>query len=100
VVGQVSVRLEGLVTSPAEGRYVAHLPTGPEAFRDEGTARAALRRVLEAEARARAVAAGAEAVRIEAREDRREAEIEGRAMFIEATLAITASGRPRVAREV
>jgi N-methylhydantoinase A/oxoprolinase/acetone carboxylase beta subunit len=99
VVGQVSVRLEGLVTSPAEGRYVAHLPTGPEAFRDEGTARAALRRVLEAEARARAVAAGAEAVRIEAREDRREAEIEGRAMFIEATLAITASGRPRVARE-
>ena len=97
VVGQVSVRLEGLVTSPAEGRYVAHLPAGPVPFADEGAARAALRETLEAEACARAIAAGAEAVRIEAQEDRRVAEIEGRAMFIEARLVITASGRPRVA---
>jgi len=93
----VSVRLEGLVTSPAEGRYVAHLPAGPVPFADEGAARAALRETLEAEARARALAAGAEAVRIEAQEDRRVAEIEGRAMFIEARLVVTASGRPRVA---
>ncbi|MFZ8942651.1 MAG: hypothetical protein ACO2ZK_11890, partial [Gemmobacter sp.] len=52
VVGQVSVRLEGLVTSPAEGRYVAHLPAGPVPFADEGAARAALRETLEAAARA------------------------------------------------
>jgi hypothetical protein len=38
-------------------------------------------------------------LRLVATRDIREAEVEGRAMFIEATLTVTASGRPRVAHE-
>jgi hypothetical protein len=50
-----------------------------------------------AEASARARAAGAEEVRVVVKRDIREAEVEGRPMFIEATVSAVASGRPRVA---
>lgn len=97
VVGQVSQRATGLVTSPGEGRFTAHLPDGLQVFADRDTALAALEDALTAEARARARTAGAEDLRITATRDIREAEVEGRAMFIEATVTVTASGRPRVA---
>lgn len=97
VVGQVSQRATGLVTSPGEGRFTAHLPDGLQVFADRDTALAALEGALTAEAVNRARAAGAEDLRITAARDIREAEVEGRAMFIEATVTVTASGRPRVA---
>jgi hypothetical protein len=49
------------------------------------------------EASARAREAGAEDLSVTVTRDIREAQVEGRAMFIEATLSATASGRPRVA---
>jgi N-methylhydantoinase A/oxoprolinase/acetone carboxylase beta subunit len=98
VVGQIAMRARGTVTSPAEGRYTAHLPTGPQGFADRDAALAALAAALEAEARARAAEAGAGAVQIDCDTVLREAAIEGRTLFIEAEVTVTATGRPRVAR--
>jgi N-methylhydantoinase A/oxoprolinase/acetone carboxylase beta subunit len=98
VVGRVAQSASGIVTSPAEGRYTAHLATGLEHFATPEAALAALGTALKAEAAARAAAAGAEAAQVTLREERREVEVEGRAMFIEARLTATATGRPRVAR--
>ena len=97
VVGQVSQRVSGLVSSPAEGRFVAHLAEGLKAFGDREAALAAMEAALVAEAEARARSAGAEEVQLRVTRDVREAEVEGRSMFIEATVTVTASGRPRVA---
>jgi hypothetical protein len=46
-----------------------------------------------------AQAAGAADLRVTATRDIREAQVEGNPMFIEATVTVTASGRPRVAHE-
>ncbi|MBC7675393.1 MAG: hydantoinase/oxoprolinase family protein [Rhodoferax sp.] len=97
VVGQVSQRATGLVTSPTEGRFVAHFTSGLVKYTDRDAALVAMEAALIAEATTRARAAGAEDLRIATTRDIREATVEGRAMFIEATLTATASGRPRVA---
>jgi N-methylhydantoinase A/oxoprolinase/acetone carboxylase beta subunit len=99
VVGQVSQRATGLVTSPAEGRFAAHLPEGVQVFADRDTALAAMEKALTGEAQDRAQRAGAEDLRLTVTRDIREAEIEGRTMFIEATISVTASGRPRIAHD-
>ena len=97
VVGQVSQRATGLVTSPGEGRFVAHFATGLTKFTDRDAALAAMEAALIAEAITRARTAGVEDLRIMTARDIRQATVEGRTMFIEATLTATASGRPRVA---
>ncbi len=97
VVGQISQRATGLVTSPGEGRFTIHLPEGLTSYTDRDSALKALEAALTAEATTRARAAGAEDLRLTATRDIREAEVEGRSMFIEATVTVTASGRPRVA---
>ena len=97
VVGQVSQRVTGTVTSPSEGRFVVHLAEGVQQFVDRETALAALEAALVTDASARARAAGAEELHVTVSRDIREAEVEGRAMFIEAQVTATASGRPRVA---
>ena len=97
VVGQVSQRSTGLVTSPSEGQFVAHFISGLTQFKDRDAALNAMEAALIAEATARARAAGAEDLRISTVRDVREATVEGRVMFIEATVTATASGRPRVA---
>ncbi|MDT8857052.1 hydantoinase/oxoprolinase family protein [Paracoccaceae bacterium Fryx2] len=97
VVGQVSQRATGLVSSPGEGRFTAHLPDGPHHFIDRDAALAAMATALAADAATRARRAGAEDIHITTTRQIREAEVEGRPMFIEATLTATATGRPRVA---
>lgn len=97
VVGQVSQRASGVVTSPAEGHFTAHFAEGLRHFADRDAALAALEAHLAEEATARARAAGAEHVHTKSERTIREVEIEGRNMFIEATVSVTASGRPRVA---
>ena len=99
VVGQVRQRLSGLVSSPGEGRFVAHLPEGNTLFSDREAALQALEAALSAEVQARAERAGAAEVTVTLARDIREAEIEGRMMFIEATVSATAAGRPRVAHD-
>jgi hypothetical protein len=56
-----------------------------------------LESALRLEAETRAKAAGAEDLRITAKRDLREVDIEGRKMFVEASVSVTAAGRPRVA---
>lgn len=97
VVGQVAERVQGLVSSPAEGRFTAHLAEGLANFADRDQALAEMEAHLVEKARARARAAGAEDVSISVTRELREAEVEGQKMFIEAMLTVTASGRPRVA---
>ena len=97
VVGQVSQRAQGLVSSPGEGRFTAHLPQGLQNFASRDAALGAMEAAVVAEASARARAAGAEDLRVVVARDIREAAVEGRPMFIEAMVSATASGRPRVA---
>ena len=97
VVGQISQRATALITAPAEGRFVLHLPDGNQVFASRDAALQAAEVALGAEARARAEAAGAAGILITATRDIREAEIEGRSLFIEARVTVTAQGRPRVA---
>jgi N-methylhydantoinase A/oxoprolinase/acetone carboxylase beta subunit len=97
VVGQVIQRVSGVVTSPAEGRFVTHGPAGVAVFGDRDTALATLEAALVAEAGARAAAAGAEETAATVAREIREVPIEGRMMFVEARLTATAAGRPRVA---
>jgi N-methylhydantoinase A/oxoprolinase/acetone carboxylase beta subunit len=99
VAGQVSQRVQGTVSSPAEGRFVAHLATGVEVHASAEAALLALETALVAEASSRARTAGAVDLRITVDRDVREVEIEGRRMFIEAKVTATAAGRPRVARQ-
>lgn len=100
VVGQVSQRVTGVITSPAEGRFAAHLSTGVELFSDLETAIAKMEATLRDEVTARAARAGAADVTVLSDRSVKEAEIEGRKMFIEAQLRVTATGRPRVAHEL
>jgi N-methylhydantoinase A/oxoprolinase/acetone carboxylase beta subunit len=98
VVGQVMQRMAGIVTSPAEGRFVAHLPEGVQAFAEAGAALAAMEAALGAEVQARALRAGAAEAVVSVQREVQEVEIEGRRMFVEARVTATAAGRPRVAR--
>ena len=99
VVGQVSQRVQALISSPGEGRYTVHLPDGLYSFADRDAAFGAAETALIAQATALARTAGAQDLHITTARDIREAAIEGRTMFIEATITATASGRPRVAHD-
>ena len=85
------------MSSPSEGRFVAHLASGLQSFSSADAALQALEVALVAEASDRARAAGAVDLRLVVDRDVRQVEIEGRQMFIEAKVTATASGRPRVA---
>jgi N-methylhydantoinase A/oxoprolinase/acetone carboxylase beta subunit len=97
VVGQVSQRVSGLVSSPGPGRFVAHLPDGLQSFTTPEAALEAMEVALRVEAEARARLAGAEDLHVTASRELREAEVEGTKMFIEGMVTVVASGRPRVA---
>ncbi len=96
VVGRVNVRRRGTVTSPVEGCFRVHLNSGPEDHGDAETALAALQTFLETEARAGAVAAGAGDINVTASREVTMAQAEAREVFLEATITVEASGRPRI----
>ncbi|HPD91421.1 MAG: hydantoinase/oxoprolinase family protein [Rhodobacter sp.] len=97
VVGQVSMPVEGQVTSPAPGEFIAHLGSGPQRFGDPQAAVRALEDDLGQQARARAVAAGVEDPHLITTREDAGAEVEGQRVVIEIRLRVTASGRPRIA---
>ncbi|MFL4469253.1 hydantoinase/oxoprolinase N-terminal domain-containing protein [Tateyamaria armeniaca] len=97
VVGRVTMRHSGTVTSPSEGRFRVHLDSGPEDFASADPALARLEAVLRDQAMAAAVAAGAEEIDVRISRDIRTAQAEAREVFVEATLTVEAAGRPRVA---
>jgi N-methylhydantoinase A/oxoprolinase/acetone carboxylase beta subunit len=98
VAGQISQRAQALISSPSEGRFVAHLTAGLQVFTTSEAALVTVEAALMAEASDRARAAGAVDLRVTVDRAIKAAEIEGRQMFIEALVTVTASGRPRVAR--
>ena len=97
VVGRVTMRRAGTVTSPGEGRYRVHLDAGPEDFTDVEAALACLETVLLQDAQKAAGAAGAVDVQTRVARDVRMATVDARQVFVEATVTVEASGRPRVA---
>lgn len=97
VVGQVRMQATGTVTSAGEGSFAVHLPDGPAMFADRDCALDALQAALQSEAEAAVRASGVEEIRFSVSRDISEADIENRAMFIEATIRVEASGRPRIA---
>ena len=97
VVGRVTIRHSGTVTSPSNGQYRVHLETGPEAFIDSDKALQRLEDELRMRATKDADSAGAEGVQVTVQRDIRTANIEGNNVFIEADITVEASGRPRIA---
>ena len=97
VVGRVTVRRSGSVTSPAEGRYRVHLDTGPEDFAEAEQAIEHLVSALRADVEAAAQGAGAEGIQVRVARDVKSARAEAREVFVEAQITVEASGRARVA---
>ncbi len=97
VVGRLTLRRAGSVTSPAEGRYRVHLEEGPQDFSDSNSALQLLEDVLRNEAEGAVRQAGAEDIRVTVDRDIRTAKIEAQEVFVEALITVEASGRPRVA---
>jgi N-methylhydantoinase A/oxoprolinase/acetone carboxylase beta subunit len=98
VVGRVTMRRSGTITSPSEGQFRVHLDAGPQDFSDADTALQTLEDILRAGAIADAHAAGADDIQVRMTSDIRKAEAESREVFVEATLTVEAAGRPRVAQ--
>ena len=97
VVGRVTFRRSGTVTSPAEGKYRVHLETGPEDYQDAEQAMTALEKHLREVSQDAARTAGATDIHFVTERDVRSAQIEGQNVFVEGTIMVEASGRPRVA---
>lgn len=97
VTGRIRMLREGLVSSPSEGVFRAHLPDAPQDFRDADAAMAMLEATLSAAATEDAEAAGAASVHVQVWREVKRAEIEAREMFVEARIVVEATGRPRIA---
>ncbi len=97
VVGRVTMRETGTVTSAGEGAFRVHLDSGPQDFGDQESALAMLENALREVAVAQAQAAGAEDIQVSVSRDVRTAGVEAREVFVEATITVEAAGRPRVA---
>ena len=97
IVGQVTVRRSGTVTSPTEGRYRVHLQSGPVDYASDKEALLALEADLTEKALADAEYAQAEDLNTRCERDVRYSEVEGREMFVQAELTVIVSGRPRIA---
>jgi N-methylhydantoinase A/oxoprolinase/acetone carboxylase beta subunit len=93
VVGQVSIQETGTVTSGGAGQFA----TLGQTFTDRDTALTTLEKHLSETASTKAQAAGVQDMRMTTDRDINEVMIEGQTMFIEATIRITAQGRPRIA---
>ncbi|MFK7761857.1 MAG: hydantoinase/oxoprolinase N-terminal domain-containing protein [Roseobacter sp.] len=99
VVGRVTMRRSGTVTSSGEGAFRLHLDRGPQDFTDQDTALAALETQLIEEARSSALAAGAADIQLNVVRDIKTAGVESRDVFVEAVVTVEAAGRPRVASD-
>jgi len=99
VVGQIHVRRSGTVSAPSEGRFRAHLLSGPQDFATAEAALAALEAALRTTVIALAREAGADTPTSSLTRDIRKVQVENREIFVEATVTAEASGRPRIAAE-
>ena len=93
----VTVRKTGVVTSPSEGCYRVHFETGPQDLGDAETAMSLLEDHLRCAVTEAALTAGVGDIQITAQRDIRRARMRAREVFLEATIRVEASGRPRIA---
>ncbi len=97
VVGQISMRCSGQITSPVEGSFRVHFETGPVDYLNQEEAVGALEVHLSAQAMNGAKEAGAVGITMRINRDIRTANVENRTVFVEADITAIASGRPRIA---
>jgi len=97
VVGQVAMHARGTITSGGAEQYNVHVGETPMVFHTQDAALSALEAALQTDAAAQAKAAGVDDIRITVDRDIKTATIEGQTVFIEATMQVTAQGRPRIA---
>ena len=98
VVGRVTFRASGTITSPADGLYRVHVGQAPVDFTDEAQAISYLTEALSEQALSNAKQAGAEDIHVTHHADIKKTTIEGREFFVEAVINVEAAGRPRIAR--
>lgn len=98
VAGRVTLERAVRITSPSEGRYRAHLPEAARDFATLDAAKAAAREALADALSADAARAGADEPRLSWDYVEAAPVIEGRPLFIEATVTGRASGRPSLRR--
>lgn len=96
VVGQVRISLAAIVTQPVEGVFRASVGSSISDHGTEEDAMAVAHTQVRRQADEAARAAGSDDVEIDITTDLRVATIEGRRMFIQASLKATATGRPRI----
>lgn len=97
VAGRITMRRTGSITAPSEGRFRVHLPDGPQDFAALDPALTCMETHLRQQALDAARAAGADDIELTVTRDIRTAQAEAREVFVEASLTVEASGRPRVA---
>ncbi|MGI9595059.1 MAG: hypothetical protein ACR2QK_02800 [Acidimicrobiales bacterium] len=96
-VGQVRITRQTTVSQPSKGQFRVH---HPEAGTDLGNLEPAIELaidLLSGQVRIQGDEAGAADLRLEADVDRRTATIGGRELFVEATVTVVGTGRPRTA---
>jgi len=99
VVGRVTMRKSGTITSPSEGQYRVHIDAAPLDFKDQEQALIHLETILTDQVQHAAQMAGAQNIQCHVTKDIRTAKAEARTVFIEAFLTVEASGRPRITQE-
>ena len=96
VVGKIVMRESGVISSPSEGKYLVHLDGKPVNFTSEAEALKVLEEKLTEKSIQKAKEAGAENVSVNIDREIKTANIENRAVFVEANVLVEASGRPRI----
>ena len=98
VAGGVMQSVTALVTSPDEGLYRVHLPTGNTDFNGLQEAALFAEQEVQAVARGQAAAAGAQDIEVKLQRQERSAEIGGgQTVFVDLEIIATALGRPKLA---
>lgn len=96
VVSRITMRASATVTAPSEGVFRLHLEDGLEDFAQEAVALQRLEHLLQEKAVSDAKASGAGDLQVMVHNDIRKANIEAREIFVEATITVTVTGRPRI----
>ncbi|MDA9228604.1 hydantoinase/oxoprolinase family protein, partial [Rhodobacteraceae bacterium] len=96
VAGRISFTCVGTVTSPSTGCFRLHGKAGPKDFSSERQALKVLTDDLSSLASKKARSSGADEIDLQVSRDIRYSNIENQRIFMEAEIAVTASGRPRI----
>ena len=98
VVGKIVMRESGVISSPSEGKYLVHLDGKPVNFTSETAALKVLEEKLTEKSIQKAKEAGAENVSVNIDREIKTANIDNRSVFVEASVLVEASGRPRISK--